>query len=105
MLAWLLDRLSAARTIKSIMVATSDRSDDSAIAAFCAQADVPCFRGPLDNVTERMLAAARSAGAEVFVRINGDSPLIDPMLVDAVTDLFETEQPDLATNVYPRTFP
>ena len=105
MLAWLLDRLTMARKLSGILVATSDQPGDDAISKFCAACGVTCFRGPLENVTERMLNAANSANAEAFVRISGDSPLSDPALIDAVVGLFKTAGPDLATNVCPRTFP
>jgi spore coat polysaccharide biosynthesis protein SpsF (cytidylyltransferase family) len=66
---------------------------------------VHCFRGPLDDVAERLALAADSLGSEAFVRVNGDSPLISPAVVDAVIALYETQDVDLATNVQTRSFP
>jgi spore coat polysaccharide biosynthesis protein SpsF (cytidylyltransferase family) len=105
MLSWLLDRLAMARKLSGILVATSDQSDDDAISAFCAANGTNCFRGSLDNVAERLSCAANSVNAKSFVRISGDSPLLDPVLVDAIVGLFEATESDLVTNVYPRTFP
>lgn len=105
MLGWLLRRLKASNRVTRLLVATSDRSDDDAVSQYCAGAGVECVRGSLDDVTGRMLAAARSVNARSFVRISGDSPLMDPGLVSAVINLFESEASDLATNVYPRSFP
>jgi spore coat polysaccharide biosynthesis protein SpsF len=105
MLGWLLERLAAARKISGVLVATSGGADDNAIAEFCVASAVNCYRGTLDDVTGRLLAAANLVAAKSFVRISGDSPFLDPALVDAIVNLFETEQPDLATNVHPRSFP
>jgi spore coat polysaccharide biosynthesis protein SpsF len=105
MLALLLERLRLAKRAGEIIVATSTAADDDAIARFCEGIGVKCFRGPLDDTAERLAQAAESAGAEAFVRINGDSPLISPAVVDAVIELYETQDVDLATNVQIRSFP
>ncbi len=105
MLARLLDRLKLAKRVNQIMVATSTAADDDPISQFCAAERVHCFRGPLDDVAERLVQAAHGAGADAFVRINGDSPLISPAIVDVVIELYETQDVDLATNVQTRTFP
>lgn len=105
MLARLLDRLEIAKRVDDIIVATSTATDDDSIARFCADSGVQCFRGPLDDVAERLAQAAEGAEAEAFVRINGDSPLMSPAIVDAVIELYETQDVDLATNVQTRSFP
>jgi len=105
MLAHLLDRLAQARALSSVVVATSDRADDDPIAELCARGGVRCYRGQLDDVAERLAGAAEWMGAEAFVRICGDSPLTDPALVDAVVELYQGADIDLATNVQVRTFP
>jgi len=105
MLGALIDRLTRTRSISAIVVATSDGPDDDAIADFCAKTRAACFRGPLDDVAARLADAAQRAGAMAFVRVSGDSPFMDPDLVDAVVDLFERQDVDLATNVQARTFP
>jgi len=43
--------------------------------------------------------------ANGFVRISGDSPMIDPRLVDQAINRFTLEGCDLVTNVQRRTFP
>ena len=105
MLARLLDRLEIAKRVDDIIVATSTATEDDSIARFCADSGVQCFRGPLDDVAERLAQAAEGAEAEAFVRINGDSPLMSPAIVDAVIELYETQDVDLATNVQTRSFP
>jgi spore coat polysaccharide biosynthesis protein SpsF (cytidylyltransferase family) len=105
MLAHLIDRLRMAKRVDDIVVATSTGKDDDAIAALCAGLGVRCFRGPLDDVAERLARAAEEAGAAAFVRISGDSPLVCPGILDAVIALYEAQNVDLATNVQARTFP
>jgi len=105
MLGRVLDRVNSAESISGAIVATSTHDLDDAVAAFCAKEATPCFRGALDDVTSRLLAAADNSGAPTFVRVSGDSPIIDPALIDRAVDVFAKNCPDLATNVFPRTFP
>jgi len=105
MLARLVDRLKMAKRVDKIAVATSTAPDDDATAELCATIGVGCFRGPLEDVAERLAQAAENSGAGAFARINGDSPLMCPDIVDAVIALYEERELDLATNVQTRTFP
>ena len=104
MLDYLVEALQHAQYVHRVIVATSDRPGDDPIAAFAAERGVECYRGSAEDVAGRMLAAARSAGLSVFVRANGDSPLLDPHLVDRGIALYESGV-DVVTNTFPRTFP
>jgi Spore coat polysaccharide biosynthesis protein F, CMP-KDO synthetase homolog len=105
LLEYLLERLERAESLHSVVVATSDDPSDDAIAAFCAVHDVDCHRGPLDDVAQRTLDAVDKRGLDAFVRISADSPLLDPKLVDRAVALLGADEADLATNIFPRTFP
>jgi spore coat polysaccharide biosynthesis protein SpsF len=105
MLGWLLERLHTVAEAERIIVATSDRPQDAAVAEFAASAGVATFRGPLDDVLARFVGAADAYGLDAFVRVSGDSPLLDPGLVSAALRLFAEGGWDLVTNVQVRTFP
>jgi spore coat polysaccharide biosynthesis protein SpsF len=105
MLAWLVERLKRARRADALIVATSREAEDDPIQTFCAQAGIGCYRGPLDDVAERLAAAAESIGAEAFVRICADSPLMSPDIVDDLIGLYAATDVDMATNSQMRTFP
>ncbi len=100
-LAWLLYRLASF----DVVVATSDEPSDGPVAAFCAERGVVCFRGPLEDVAARFAGVVERLGLDAFVRVSGDSPLLDPALVAEALELFEATRPDVATNVFPRSFP
>lgn len=100
------DRARLAGRVGNVSVATSADSTDDSLAEHCEARGISCHRGSLDDVAGRLLEAAEAAGMEAFVRVNGDSPLLDPAIVDRGIELFERDLPDLVTNVYPsRTFP
>lgn len=106
MLAYVFESLRRARGLDGAVLATSSRAIDDPIAEFARTEDIVCHRGPLDDVAQRLLAAARAESADALVRISGDSPLMDPALVTrAVGELRADATLDLATNVYPRAYP
>lgn len=99
------DRLKRANRLSRIIVATSDQIEDQPIVEFCEAEDIQCVRGPLDDVAHRLRRVVERERADAFVRISGDSPLIDPVLVDQAVTYFQQGECDLATNVLLRTFP
>lgn len=105
MIQWVVDRLRQADKLTNIVVATSDESSDDPICDYCYWQNIPCYRGALHDVAGRFLSCAESLDAEAFLRISGDSPLIDPMLVDRAVALHNSTSCDLTTNVQVRSFP
>jgi spore coat polysaccharide biosynthesis protein SpsF len=105
MLGVLLDRLTLSVASGDIVVATSTEPEDDAIAAYCAARGVVCFRGSRDNVASRFVRVAAEHFLDAFVRVNGDSPLLDPRLIDRGKRLFRERSCDVVTNVFPRSYP
>lgn len=105
MLAYTLDRLAHCRKVDTIIVATSNDPSDDRLAQFCETYGVECYRGSLNDVAGRFMAAAAQYALEVCVRVNGDSPLIDPHLIDQGMAVFDGGDFDLVTNIFPRSYP
>jgi len=105
MLQWTLERLESSKFLGKVVVATSLDSGDDAVEAFCLSQNIKCHRGPLENVAQRFAEVATLEKAESFVRINGDSPLIDPEIIDEAVAIFRMTNADLVTNTLVRTFP
>ena len=105
LLGHLIDRLRLVRELNGVVLATSSEASDDPLAAFAKQEGMRCYRGPLEDVASRILQAAVSDGAEGFVRVSGDSPLIAPEIVSWAVSLFRQQWPDLVTNVATRSFP
>lgn len=105
LLAWVCDRVGQSSAVKKMLVVTSNTPSDDPIEEFCRLNHVPCYRGSLENVAERFLAAVEREDASSFIRICGDSPFIDPRLIDYGVDQFKRGSYDLVTNVLKRSFP
>lgn len=107
MLSYMVERARAAQMIDKIVIATSDDSSDDAVSDFCEKEDVLCYRGSLEDVLGRYYRAAKQFNADVIVRLTGDCPLIDPKIIDEVTNLYLTGNYDFVGNTTPPkwTFP
>jgi len=105
LLYWVIERVKKIKHKYPIVVATSVDKSDDLIFEFCEKNNVACFRGSLENVSKRFLDCAKFYEIESFVRINGDSPLIDPRIIEKGIEKFQTLKPDMVTNVFPRSYP
>jgi spore coat polysaccharide biosynthesis protein SpsF len=105
MLQYLLERLARCENLSHWVVATSMDSTDEPIVTFCNENMTPCIRGALENVAQRYLETVERYNLPAFVRVNGDSPLLDPALIDKAVQLFSSGDYDVVTNVMERTYP
>jgi spore coat polysaccharide biosynthesis protein SpsF len=105
-LLWhVVERVRQAKNLDQVLVATTGSATDDVVAAFCAQNEIPCFRGSEDDVLDRYYQAARWIGADVVVRITADCPLIDPVIINQVVAAFLESTCDYANNTLDRTYP
>lgn len=87
-------RRCAQSTIRPIIVATSTDPSDDPLAACCEERHIPVFRGSLSDVLSRYITAAESIDARYVVRVCGDSPFVDPHLIDAGLERLQRERLD-----------
>jgi spore coat polysaccharide biosynthesis protein SpsF len=104
-LEYLLDRLAHSDELDGVILATSDDPSDDPVEEFARQAGVAYHRGPLENVARRFLETVNRFELDAFVRVTGDSPLLDQRLVDEGVRLFRNGDADVVTNVFPSTHP
>lgn len=105
MLWWLVERVRLSPAVADMVVATSDDPSDDALEVWCRESGIACLRGALDDVAGRFLTVAEALDADSFIRVNGDSPLLDPAILNRAVDLFEGGGADLVTNTQKRSFP
>ena len=93
--------------ITNLVVATSKNKSDNHLVNYLKKIKVKYFRGDLNNVAKRLLCTAEKYKKKYFLRINGDSPLIDYKIIDKAVGIFKKSKNkyNLITNVFPRTFP
>ena len=92
--------------VSNLIVATSKEKSDDQLVKLIKKSRFKYFRGSLKNVALRMLNVAQINNAKYFMRLSGDSPLIDYKIIDsAIKILKKNKNVDIVTNVFPRTFP
>ena len=101
----LLSRLSMAKKVDKIIVATSNDSQNDKLVDYLDSIGYDTIRGHETDVLSRYTAAIRQYKPEVVVRVTGDCPLIDPQIVDDVITAFFERGADYASNTNPPTFP
>ena len=105
MIEVLLTRLSQSKLVTKIVVATSTDSEDKKLKKLVNNLGYDCEQGSKDDVLNRYIYVAEKYKANIIVRITGDCPLVDPMLVDQVIDKFKNDSVDYCSNTNPPTYP
>lgn len=83
-LGHIIERLEYSKLINKTIVATSTDKTDDPIVQFCIDNKIHHFRGSLHDVLDRYYQASKLTNADVIVRITGDCPAIDPVVLDSV---------------------
>lgn len=105
MLELQLERIKRINGLDTVIVATSDREEDSAIADLCHQLDIPCFRGDLDDVLARFYHCAKENNLEHVIRLTGDCPILDPDIVSSLIEYYLNGEFDYCNNFEACTYP
>ncbi|PKO05967.1 MAG: acylneuraminate cytidylyltransferase [Chloroflexi bacterium HGW-Chloroflexi-3] len=109
MLYHVIKRVSSAKLLDQVVVATTNDPADDLIEEFCNSNSQNCFRGHPYDVLDRYYQAALQFEADIIVRITADCPIMDPSLIDSLIQSFLESEVDFAANRLPppwkRTYP
>ena len=95
---WVLNRVSKAKLLDKVILATSDGPNDDKLCEFAAKRNISVYRGSETDVLGRICDAASSVNATGVVRICGDNPFIAPAEIDRLIKLYVDLGPDYAFN-------
>lgn len=105
LLAYLIERLRHVTEADAFAILTTTAKQDDAIVKLCQELDVPCYRGPEEDVLLRYYQVAQQRRPDAIVRITADCPLIDPQITDQVIRTFRQAWPKwdyVSTQHFPR---
>lgn len=105
MLGHLFDRLRQVPSLNDVVLATTTNIQDDVLVNFARKNHLPFFRGSEHNVLSRVLNAAKSVAADIIVEITGDCPVIDPMIIEQLIQIYLHNQADYVNNVIIRSYP
>lgn len=94
----IIERLKHGKYFDDIIVATSTNSGDDAIEKFCTERGYKYYRGSENDVLARVYETAKLCDADIVYRGMGDSPLVDPHIVDDLIERLNEGGYDLVSN-------
>ena len=101
----LIKRLSKSKLLDQIIVATNNNKANIKLIKLLKEKNIKYFIGSETNVLERYYKASKKYKLSTIVRITGDSPLIDPILVDSFIKKFISKQIDYLADSVKETYP
>ena len=104
LIGYTIDRLKRSRYIDEIILATSDKEQDDKLVDVANEYKIECFRGSEENVLERYVKCTKKYDGDIIIRITGDCPLIDPIIVDNVITKLIMYKYDYVRLDVPNTF-
>ncbi len=104
-LSFMLRRIMKSKRVDRFVVATTTLSEDDAIVELCDAYPVSVFRGHPSDVLDRYYHAAQESNAATIVRLTGDCPLHDPLVIDDLVAAYLDQALDYAANAITPTYP
>jgi len=101
----LLRRLRRAAKLDGIVLATTASPDDDVLVDWARAENVTCFRGSEDDVLARVVGAQRMMKSDVVVEVCGDTPLLDPAVIDMAIEAFSANACHVVTTTRRPAFP
>lgn len=101
----LVRRLERARTLDAIVLATTTNPADDPLADWADARGMPCHRGSETDVLARVVDAHRMMQSDVIVEVCGDTPLLDPAVIDEAVTRFQKGDVDVVSNTAHLTWP
>ena len=105
MIELLLARLSQSSELDEIVVATSEEVQNDKLQLMVESLGYQCTRGSEKDVLHRFYESAKLVGADVIVRITGDCPLVDSVLVNQCIQGYKETNVDYFSNINSATYP
>ena len=107
MLWHIVERLRFAKRVDQVVIATAEGDANQPIRAFAKEYGIPCFAGSELDLIDRLRTLASLFGAQALVRVTGDCPLVDPIVVDRLVDVYLADRGaiEYVSNVLPQSYP
>ena len=104
MIIYTLNRLKKSKYIDEIVLATSQENKEEQLVDIVSKNGYKVFRGDENNVLKRFVDTYKKYGGDIIIRVTGDCPLIDPIIVDNVIAYFMANNYDYVRLDVPETF-
>jgi spore coat polysaccharide biosynthesis protein SpsF len=101
------NRLKFCKNLDEIVIATGDSKNNLEIQDFAKKNNISIFEGNEIDLISRLYQTGEKFHASAIVRITGDSPLVDPTIVDQVISTYKKniKKIDIVSNIREKSFP
>ena len=105
MIWYSIERIKKIHGIKQVILATTKNSQDKILLRIAKDCNILSFTGKTCDVLDRYYQCAIEFDADPIIRITGDCPLIDSVIIKKMLDKYMKNDYDYLTNTFPPTFP
>ena len=99
------NRVQLSKLADEIWIATGTDKVNDALGALFKNTSIKVYRGDNLDVLSRYAKIIKDTKADVVVRLTGDCPLIDHMIIDQAIQLLIDRKVDYVSNIIKRTYP
>ena len=89
MLEFQIERIRKCEDIDEIIIATTKNNSDDIICEMADKLSIKVFRGDEKDVLSRYVEASKLSEADILVRLTADCPLVDPIIIEEVINLYK----------------
>ncbi|MCF7817996.1 MAG: 3-deoxy-manno-octulosonate cytidylyltransferase [Kiritimatiellales bacterium] len=102
MIQWVVERVKQAKKLDAVIVATDDRRiADCVHGLHIPDVQVAMTRADHPSGTDRIAEAVQGLEIDAVINVQGDEPLIDPLLIDELAGVIASGKWDMATAATP----
>lgn len=95
---WVVEAAKRAKRLDKVIVATDDERIAQAVSPHC---QAVMTASDLPSGTDRVAVAAQAGPGDIVINIQGDEPLMDPALIDALAERMARTGEEMATAACP----
>lgn len=95
---WVVEAAKRAKRLDKVIVATDDARIAQAVSPHC---QAVMTASDLPSGTDRVAVAAQAGPGDIVINIQGDEPLMDPALIDALAERMARTGEEMATAACP----
>ena len=88
-------RCSQIKGVQEVIVATTSMPQDHAIATWCLENNIRCFRGSENDVLSRFVDCAKEYEPDYVMRVTSDCPFVDYEMASDIVELMTNEKKDI----------
>jgi spore coat polysaccharide biosynthesis protein SpsF (cytidylyltransferase family) len=105
MIWYVIQRVKRVKGVKNIVLATTTKKTDQILLRIAKENRISGFAGSNNDVLDRYYRCAMMYKADPVIRITGDCPLIDPILITKMLRFYSKNDYDYVSNTLKPTYP